>query len=159
LEIERGFHLLVAVEMTGFWKGAITDILCYGFDPAKNALKTLAQDVLRRQQENSKAALDYLNRNGITIPEQADEMAAILAKPSAQQPHALVELLKKHSIGTLEKSAGKWLHEAGVDFATSEVGAIVEAAHHDGGVALIAHPGRDDGFVCYNADLLDELRR
>lgn len=26
-------------------------------------------------------------------------------------------------------------------------------------VRLIAHPGRDEGYTCYDAHLLDELRR
>src|SRR5262249_6583153 len=45
------------------------------------------------------------------------------------------------------------------DFVTNDVAAVVDAAHRSGAVALIAHPGRDDGFVCYDTDLLDELRR
>ena len=36
--------------------------------------------------------------------------------------------------------------------------AIVTAAHQSGAVCLLAHPGRSDGFVCYDRALLDELR-
>ena len=36
---------------------------------------------------------------------------------------------------------------------------IVEAAHRSGAVCLIAHPGRQDGFVTYDVDLLDKLRQ
>jgi predicted metal-dependent phosphoesterase TrpH len=36
---------------------------------------------------------------------------------------------------------------------------VVDAAHKDGGVAIIAHPGREDGFVTYDADVFDELRK
>jgi predicted metal-dependent phosphoesterase TrpH len=35
---------------------------------------------------------------------------------------------------------------------------IVEAAHQSGAVCILAHPGRSDGFVCYDGALLEELR-
>src|SRR5512133_164560 len=31
---QRGLPLLVAVEMTTLWRDEMTDVLCYGFDPA-----------------------------------------------------------------------------------------------------------------------------
>jgi predicted metal-dependent phosphoesterase TrpH len=41
---------------------------------------------------------------------------------------------------------------------TQPPAAIVEAAHQSGAICMLAHPGRSDGFVCYDRDLLDELR-
>jgi 3',5'-nucleoside bisphosphate phosphatase len=41
---------------------------------------------------------------------------------------------------------------------THDPAAIVEAAHQSGAVCILAHPGRRDGFVCYDHALLDELR-
>src|SRR6187399_730082 len=35
---EKGFPLLIAAEITCAWKGEMTDVLCYGFDPEKPAL-------------------------------------------------------------------------------------------------------------------------
>ena len=60
---------------------------------------------------------------------------------------------------TGEESAGKIVWEAGCTFVTNDVAAIVEACHQSGAVCLVAHPGREDGFVTYNIELLDKLRQ
>ena len=49
LAAEKQLTVLAAVEMSTSWKGELTDTLCYGFDPAKNALHTFAQDVAHRK--------------------------------------------------------------------------------------------------------------
>ena len=48
---------------------------------------------------------------------------------------------------------------AGFAWATSDIAAVVDAAHRSGAVCLIAHPGRGNGWTRYDSDLLDELRR
>jgi 3',5'-nucleoside bisphosphate phosphatase len=48
--------------------------------------------------------------------------------------------------------------DAGFAYQTNPPAAIVEAAHQSGAVCILAHPGRDDGFVRYDEALLDELR-
>ncbi len=156
LALEKQFPLLVAVEMSALWKGEPVDMLCYGFDPENNALADLAQDVARRQRENTMQVGDYLRQHGYTFAgaDPADEVAAVANMPSSAQPHALVALLTKYGFDT----PGRILRDAGCDFATTEPAAIVDAAHRSGAVALVAHPGRQDGFVCFDADLLDELR-
>jgi 3',5'-nucleoside bisphosphate phosphatase len=155
LALEKRLPVLVATEMSALWQDGVTDVLCFGFDASPNALSDLAQEVLQRQQENTREVYEYLLRRGYTFPQQPDALATILEKPSSQQPHALVTLLK--SIG--EESAGKILGEAGCTFVTNDVAAIVEVCHQSGGVCLIAHPGREDGFVTYNVELLDKLRQ
>ena len=157
LAAERQFPLLVAVEMSASWRGEATDVLCYGFDPANNALQELAQDVTRRQRENTMEVCENLRTVGISFPDQG-ELEAVLAAPSAQQPHALVALLKKLGYGTGEPSAGKLITDAGFSWATTDIAAVVDAAHRSGAVCLIAHPGRGEGFTCYDARLLDGLR-
>ncbi|MFN2169359.1 MAG: PHP domain-containing protein [Anaerolineae bacterium] len=158
-QLARDKHLpvLVAVEMTTTWKGEMTDLLCFGFDPNRNALNDLAQDLLRRQRENSREVYENLRRQGYAL--SIDGLSAILAKPSSQQPHALVALLKKHGYGHGEPSAGEIVMAAGCTFATSEPAAVVEAAHHSGAVCLLAHPGRGDGFLAFDVPLLDQFRQ
>jgi 3',5'-nucleoside bisphosphate phosphatase len=158
LAAEKGFPLLVAAEFTALWHGEMTDILCYGFDPENNFLNEMGQDVLRRQQENIQEAYDNLIRQGYNFGDPHD-LRTVLDKPSAQQPHAMVAFVKKQGYGNESVSAGKILLEAGLNFATTDVAAVVDAAHHSGAVALIAHPGRSDGFVTYDVDLLDQLRQ
>lgn len=60
---------------------------------------------------------------------------------------------------TGEQSAGKIVGEAGCNYAANDIAAIVEASHQSGAVCLLAHPGRQDGFITYDLDLLDKLRQ
>ena len=49
---ERRVHLLPAVEMSSEWEEKPMDLLCYGFDPERNALEPLAEATRREQLEN-----------------------------------------------------------------------------------------------------------
>jgi predicted metal-dependent phosphoesterase TrpH len=172
LATRKQLPVLAAVEMSTSWKGEPTDVLCYGFDPEKNELNDLAQDVARRQQENTREVYENLRRKGYTFAHQQEsvkeggeelqqphELIALLEKPSAQQPHELVALLEKLGYGTGETSPGKIITDAGFFWATNDIAAVVDAAHRSGAVCLIAHPGRGEGYTCYDVNLLDELRQ
>jgi predicted metal-dependent phosphoesterase TrpH len=157
LALEKHLPVLVGVEMSTTWKGEMTDLLCYGFDPNHNVLSDLAQDLLHRQQENTREVYENLQRQGYAF--SPDALSALLAKPSSQQPHAFVAFLKEHGYALDDPSAGRILWEAGITFATNEPVAVVEAAHRSGAVCLIAHPGRGDGLVTYDVQLLDQFRQ
>ena len=158
LAAQKRLPLLAAVEISAAWKGEPTDLLCYGFDPAHNELLEVAQDIARRQSENTREICENLQKAGIPFPD-SQELAALLEQPSAQQPHALVALLKKHGYGTGTPSAGKLITDAGFSWATCDIADAVDAAHRSGGVCLIAHPGRGEGYIRFDVNLLDELRR
>jgi predicted metal-dependent phosphoesterase TrpH len=164
--------VLAAVEMSTSWKGEATDVLCYGFDPEKNELNDLAQDVLRRQRENTKEVYENLRRKGYIFPSPQEsakegagepmpshELLALLEKPSSQQPHELAALLKKRGYGAGEASLGELMTGAGFFWATIDIAAVVDAAHRSRAVCLIAHPGRGEGYTCYDVNLLDEIRQ
>jgi predicted metal-dependent phosphoesterase TrpH len=157
LALDKHLPVLVAVEMTTTWKGELTDLLCFGFDPDHNALNDLTQDLLRRQRENTRQVYENLQRQGYAL--SPDALSALLAEPSSQQPHALVALVKEHGYGLGEPSAGKIVWEAGTTFATNDPATVVEAAHRSGAVCLLAHPGQGDGFVTYDVQLLDQFRQ
>lgn len=157
LALKKHLPVLVGVEMTTTWKGEMTDLLCFGFDTQHNALNDLAQDLLHRQQENTREVCENLQQQGYALPAKA--LSTLLAKPSSEQPHALVTALKEYGYGLGEPSAEKLVMAAGCTFATNDPAAVAEAAHRSGGVCLLAHPGRDDGFVNYDIQLLDQFRQ
>ena len=68
LALQKQLSVLAAVEMSTSWKGEPTDVLCYGFDPEQNALIDLAQDIARRQRDNTREVLENLRENGYTFP-------------------------------------------------------------------------------------------
>ena len=158
LAATRQFPVLAAVEMSTSWKGEATDVLCYGFDPAKNELHNLTQEITRRQRANTQEVYENLCQKGVLLSQES-ELDSILEKPSAQQPMELVSLLEKLGYGTKTPSSREIIKAAGVVWATNDIAAVVEAAHRSGAICLIAHPGRGDGWTCYDADLLDELRQ
>ncbi|HUM68254.1 MAG TPA: PHP domain-containing protein, partial [Chloroflexota bacterium] len=155
LATEKQFPLLVAVEMSSMWKGQLTDLLCYGFDPDNNHLNALAQDVTFRQHENTRQVFNYLFSKDYALDPQ--DLERMLAKPAAQQLPELLALATK--IIQDAKAIGRTLLDGGFAYMTHDLATIVEAAHQSGAVCILAHPGRNDGFVCYDYALLDELRR
>lgn len=158
LAAEKQFPLLTAVEMSTEWRGEPTDVLCFGFDPEENALRDLTQAIERRQRENTREVCENLRKAGVSFPDE-QEVDALLTKPSAQQPHELIALLRRLGYGTGDRSVGKMITDAGFFWATIDLAEVCDAAHRSGAVCLIAHPGRGDGYTRYNVPLLDELRR
>ncbi|MCP5096964.1 MAG: PHP domain-containing protein [Chloroflexi bacterium] len=154
LATDKQFPLLVAVEMSAMWKGELTDLLCYGFNPDDNHLDALAQDVTARQHENTRQIFNYLLSKGYALDPQ--DLERMLAKPAAQQLPELLTLAQKYIQD--RKAIGRTLRDGGFAYMTHDPATIVEAAHQSGAVCILAHPGRSDGFVCYDPSLLDELR-
>ena len=171
LALKKHLPVLVGVEMTTLWKDELsgidelsgqpnmTDLLCFGFDPPPSPLNDIAQDLLRRQQENSREVYQNLLQKGYAFPEEPDPLAAILEQPGPQQPFALADILQKHGYGAGQPSVGRILLEAGCAMVTNDLAAVVQAAHRSGAVCLIAHPGHTDGFVTYDGRMLDKLRQ
>ncbi len=155
LAIEKQMPLLIATEMTTKWNGGITDILWFGFDPSRMALQELAQQVLRRQQDNTRQVYAYLQSKG--YGNDVDELTPMLEKPCAQQPHELFGFMERQGIA--DDLMMKLAKEAGFRLETNDTAAVVDAVHQDGGVCVIAHPGRTDGFVTYDTALFDQLRQ
>lgn len=152
----KGFLLLAAVEMSAQWRNEPVDMLCYGIDPTHPAINALADGLLAQQQANIRQTVQAIAQQGYTLPE--DAVQSILAQPAVQQPHSLVRLVKEQGYSTPTRSAGKLLVEAGLELIMVTLEATVEAVHDSGGVCLIGHPGRGDGYINFDATLLDELR-
>lgn len=157
LALEKQLPVLVGAEISSTWKGELVDLLCYGFDPDPQALSALTQDLLRRQQENTRQAYEYIQQQGLALP--PDALPPILDKPSAEQLHALVACVEAQGHDLGDPAVRKILIDSGITFATNEPAAIVAAAHQSGAVCLLAHPGHRDGFVTYDEPLLDEFRQ
>ena len=133
LAIAGHLPVLVAVEMTTLWKAQMVDILCFGFTPGQNALTDLAQDLARRQQENTREVYENLCRKGYLAPHPPDELFALLNTPSAQQPYALAVLVKNYGTdtGATRRSKLSLVLEAPLP-PMIDITAVVDAAHRSG---------------------------
>lgn len=153
LAAERGVRVLPAVEMSSRWQGDLCDVLCFGVHSGPSALASIAADTCRRQAENVRAVYDALQRAGYRFP-RTDE---VLAERDGEL-RQLDDLLALMSAHGYTEGVGPALRAAGYEWMNVDLGASVAAAHQQGAVALLAHPGRGDGFACFDAEQLDRLR-
>lgn len=153
---ERGFPLLVATEMTTRWRDSIVDILCFGFEHHPTPLNALCQSVYQAQSDVSRQVYHGLVTQGYLPQHNADELESILQATTSRQPNLLYECFVRYN-PTLADDIGP-MKAAGYKLCTNPTLAVVEAAHLSGGVALIAHPGRTDGFITFDAPLFDAFR-
>ncbi|MFI5272935.1 MAG: PHP domain-containing protein [Ktedonobacterales bacterium] len=152
LAAERGVRVVPAVEMSSRWQGDLCDILCFGIRSGPSDLAAIAADTRHRQAENVRAVYAALRRNGYDFPHAAE-----LLPESAGEPRQLDDLMALMRAHGYADGMGRALEAAGFVWMTADLGAIVVAAHAMDAIALIAHPGRGDGFACFDADQLDLL--
>lgn len=153
LGIERGVATLMAAEMSSALDGVLLDLLCFGFDPERGALEALAAKTRHGQLENLHATYAALLRQGYQLPPSEEALAA--RSGSQWDIHDIAAMLREHGYTT---GLGEILDTAGFRWITADPARIVEAAHSDGAVCLIAHPGRGDGFCEFDAPALDRFR-
>lgn len=153
----EGIHVVPAVEMTTRWEERQVHCLVYGIDlhaPQSTAFRLL----LERQQANLTATAErmvaLLERHGRRVP-SLEEVAA--GRPLT--PHFVFTTMIRDGHGSNLFSAHNIIRglgeEALVDVPLAET---VDAVHEAGAVAIIAHPGRDDGWGFLYEDRLDIMR-
>jgi predicted metal-dependent phosphoesterase TrpH len=97
---------------------------------------------------------DALQQGGLRFPRASEVLAARDGAPSRLDDLAAVMRAHGYTDGM-----GRILEEDGLrSWITADLAAMVEAAHAIGALALIAHPGRGDGFARFDAEQLDQLR-
>jgi predicted metal-dependent phosphoesterase TrpH len=158
--IERGrtagIHIIPAVEMTTRWRDRQVHLLVYGVEleadgsePFRRILQ-LQQDQLR---ETAERAARLLNQHGRFIP-TLDEVA--LGLPLT--PHRVFTAMIRHGHGGNLYQAHNIVRGLGepvvVDVPLDET---VRAAQASGALAIVAHPGRDDGYGVLKEADLDEM--
>jgi predicted metal-dependent phosphoesterase TrpH len=153
LGAERGIHVLPAVEMSCSWQGDLVDILCFGFPPGPNPLTEIANRTRQAQLDNVREVYDALRTQGYTFPRSQE----VLARSNGNPQHLgdLFDLMQAHGYADEMRSA---IRAANYRMITADIPEVVDAAHESGAVALIAHPGRSDGFFQFRALDLDRLR-
>jgi predicted metal-dependent phosphoesterase TrpH len=158
--VERGERLglsvVPAVEMTTRWEERQIHCLIFGVDPGSPRSAPFMQ-LLRRQQDNLAAKAEeiiaLLDRHGRRLP----SMEAVL-EGRPQKPYMVYRAMIRdghgHDLRTSHNIV-KGLGESGlVDVPLAET---VEAAHAARALAVIAHPGRDDGWGLLKEPELDRI--
>lgn len=153
----RDVIVLAATECSTEFEGRMADLLCFGFDPAGGHMATLTAATRAEELRRARAALATLEQQGYAFPRRA----AVLPATAGAIGHTrhVVTLLREHGHAADVPAAVRLIQGAGFESARAPLGDAIAACHADGGVALIAHPGRNEpGFTLYTPELLDRVR-
>jgi predicted metal-dependent phosphoesterase TrpH len=156
LGVEHGIHVIPGVEMTTSWRGLSAHLLCYASSLAGGALARLAEATTSSQERNTQAVYDELLRGGFRFSRQS----SVLVESGGQlrRPIDNARLLEAHSYAADHAAALAMIADAGYRSITAPLAEAVAAAHRDGAVAILAHPGRGGGEIQrYDPPLLREL--
>jgi predicted metal-dependent phosphoesterase TrpH len=157
LAAAKQLPVLSGVEISTVWRGYMAHMLCYGFDPAQNALSAITEKVARLQLENTYAVNEELRRRGYEFPRQEELLAENGGR--LRRPADNAYLLRAHDYASDWRTAMKMIEDAGFYSVKADMAEAVDAAHRSGAVCLIAHPGRREAsFTYYDIELLDQLR-
>ncbi|HKV84310.1 MAG TPA: PHP domain-containing protein [Ktedonobacterales bacterium] len=140
----HGVAVLPAMEVTTEWRGVSAHLLCYaphGFGPSVSAL---TQRTVAAQLENTRAVHAELLRRGYEFPNQA-KMLGGRSEPT--RPIDNASLLFAHGHVADLQSGLVAIQEAGYRQIAAPLAEAVAAAHTDGALAVIAHPGRGGGEI------------
>ena len=151
-----GIVVIPAVEMTTRWRDRQIHLLVYGVDLGSEAARPFER-LLRRQQDElvamSERILALLDRNGRKVRSMKEVLDGRPLKP-----YMVYRAMIRDGHGTNPRTAHnivKGMDESGlVDVPILET---VEKAHLAGAQAIVAHPGRDDGWGFLRANELNDL--
>lgn len=152
----HGVGFIPAVEMTTRWRNRQVHLLVYGIDPQAPSAEAFLT-VLRKQQEQlretSERMIALLQAHARYIP-GLDEVAMGLPLT----PHRVFTAMIRNGHGNNLYQAHNIVRGLGepvvVDVPLDET---VAAAQASGGVTIVAHPGRDDGFGVLKEPELDTM--
>jgi predicted metal-dependent phosphoesterase TrpH len=156
LGTERGIAVLAGVEVTTSWRGIPAHLLCYVDHFTGSALDTLCQQTEQAQLGNTRAVHAELLRRGYTFPRQSELLAEHDGQPVRPVDNAT--LLHAHGYTSDLDAALAMIADTGYRQITAPLVDALTAAHADGAVALLAHPGRGGGEISrFDPDLLGAL--
>lgn len=161
LGAERGIAVIPGTEVMTDWHGLAAHMLCYapiatGF--SGDALQGILDDITARMLANTRQVYDTLVAQGYRFPRQAE----VLARTGGETRRAVdvMDLLIAHGYAQSQRDALPMVVEAGYRQARAPIGEAIAAAHADGAVCVLAHPGRGEGEIHrYEPDEIEALLR
>jgi 3',5'-nucleoside bisphosphate phosphatase len=157
----RGVTALPATEATAGWRETAPHILCYaapatGF--SGDALRAVLDGVRAAVRANTAVIVHTLRQRGYDFSRQAELLAEQDGEP--MRAGDVAHLLLESGQAPTPAEAMALVVAAGYHQATAPLAEIVEAAHADGALCLLAHPGRSDGEIHrYEPDEIEAMLR
>jgi predicted metal-dependent phosphoesterase TrpH len=142
LAAARGIGFVSGVELTTRWDGRQWHLLVYGADAARGALRALVDRQRQAHIDRATEAIARLRRGGYAVPSLE---AAVAGRPPL--PIYVMDALIRDDLANTMLEANQFVERRlGVPFYIDvPLDEAVAAAHAAGGLAIIAHPGRDEG--------------
>lgn len=140
--------VIPGTEVTTEWRGLAAHLLCYaplatGF--RGDALRAIVANTDARMRANTRMIYDAMLARGYAFPQQAKTLAAQNGEPVRALDVA--QLLIAHNYAASPTEAMEMVTEAGYRQALAPLAEAVTAAHADGAVCVLAHPGRGQGEI------------
>lgn len=145
---QHGIAVVAGTEVTTEWRGLPAHLLCYaplshGF--TGDALREVIDDTSARMRANTRMIYDAMLARGFTFPRQRETLAAQSGEPVRAMD--VGQLLIAHGYATGPDEAMGMVTEAGYQQSRAPMAQAVAAAHMDGALCVLAHPGRGDGEI------------
>jgi 3',5'-nucleoside bisphosphate phosphatase len=146
---EHRVYVLPGVEMTTNWRGKSAHLLCYAAAFRGDALGQIARATVASQLANTQAVYEELIGRGYRFAPQMSPPTRPIDNARLLQSHGYIESLDE---------ALRMIADAGYRSISAPLAEAVAAAHADGALAILAHPGRGGGEIHrYDIPLLSEL--
>ncbi len=141
----RGITVLAGVEVTSRWREMIAHVLCYARWFRGDALGALVEQTRLGQLENTQEVYAELERRGYQFPRR-DKVLAV-QNGRLLRPIDNARLLIEHGYVADVPAALDVLRDAGYRIIAAPIAQTFAAAHADGAVTVLAHPGRGGGEI------------
>ena len=151
-----GVRVVSGVEIDSGFVGKLWHILVYGVAPESTALHALCESVFSRNLADAAALRDELAAQGFQLPSLATlGRSANVADVGTALAHD--HTLAGRLAGESDESAGMRfvLTEMAGSYRPISVDEIVGVAHTEGGLVVLAHPGRSNGVYAVPANEAD----
>lgn len=142
LAAARGIAVISGVEVTTRWDGRQWHLLVYGAPVEGGPLRELVDRQRQEHIDRANEAIARLRRGGYAVPSLE---AAVAGRPPLPI-YVMDALIRDDLAGTMLAANQFVAQRLGVPFYIDvPLDEAVAAAHASGALAVIAHPGRDEG--------------
>ncbi|PJF31518.1 MAG: hypothetical protein CUN51_04095 [Candidatus Thermofonsia Clade 1 bacterium] len=140
-------RVLSGIELSAEEDGAERHMLGYTFDPTHEALRTLLCRLKAGRVARIHAILEKLARLGVSL--EPERVFALAQGDSVGRPHVARALVAKGVVSTVSEAFQRYLANGAAAFvpnARLSLEEAIQTIHQAGGVAVLAHPGRQADY-------------
>lgn len=144
---DTALRVISGIELSAHEDGVERHMLGYAFDPTHEALKALLERLKAWRVRRVHAILEKLARLGIVV--ESERVFALARGDSVGRPHVARALVAQGVVSTVEEAFQRYLANGASAFVPNELlspAEAIQAIHQAGGVAVLAHPGKQSDY-------------